>query len=759
MMNMLGKGVGKMKKIVLTVSVLVCVFLMFGLAVGASGESTEPSLEIVGGNLSFEDSVALMYAVSSTGVEADKVEMLYWTAPQGDLSLYTKSTETYSSSPIDDEVVNEKECKVFRYEYLWAKEMTDYIYARAYISVDGQEYYSSVIKYSVLQYAYNMLGYTAGGSDDETLHKVLNNMLEYGAAVQEYKNYRTDRLATDTYYQVKVVGGKLEDGFTTGLYNTSETATLTAPAVSGDYGFTRWVNSKGEEVSCDNLLVINEFTANETYTAVYDIALFSEGLEYTVIDDTTCYVSGLGTCADTDIVIPSTAPDGRTVIEIGYRSFAEKTTITSVIIPDSVTYIYGPAFYGCTGLTSVKIGNNVTSIGSCAFEGCTGLTSVIIPNSVISIDSGAFKGCTGLTSVTIGNSVTSIGSSAFSGCTGLTSFEIGNSVTSIGRYAFSGCTGLTSVTIGNSVTSIGDYAFENCTGLTSVEIGNSVTSIGSAFYNCTGLTAVYIEDLAAWCNISFYSNYSNPLYYAKNLYLNGEEISGDIVIPEGATQIGKDAFYYCDLITSVEIPDTVISIGSEAFSRCTGLTSVTIGNGVESIGSQAFQYCTGLTSVTIGNGVESIGSYAFTNCTGLISITVSENNLFYKSIDGNLYTKDGKTLVQYAIGKEDTSFTIPDTVTSIGSYAFSYCTGLTSVVIPDSVTSIGSNAFYSCDGLTSVTIGNGVTSIGYCAFYKCTSLTDVYYTGTETEWNAITVGSSNTPLTNATKHYNYTPDN
>ena len=218
--------------------------------------------------------------------------------------------------------------------------------------------------------------------------------------------------------------------------------------------------------------------------------------------------------------------------------------------------------------------------------------------------------------------------------------------------------------------------------------GDAVIGIGDdAFYGCTGLTSV--------------------------------------VIPDSVTGIGNEAFYYCTGLTSITIPDSVTSIGEYAFLDCTGLTSVTIGNGVKSIGSRAFSYCTGLTSIDIPDSVTSIGSYAFSVCTGLRSITVDTDNTAYKSIDGNLYTKDGKTLVQYALGKTDSSFTIPDGVTSIGSYAFSVCTGLTSIVIPDSVKSIGSSAFSHCTGLTSIDIPDSVKSIGERAFFYCTGLVSV----------------------------------
>ena len=146
---------------------------------------------------------------------------------------------------------------------------------------------------------------------------------------------------------------------------------------------------------------------------------------------------------------------------------------------------------------------------------------------------------------------------------------------------------------------------------------------------------------------------------------------------------------------------------------------------VTSIGWSAFYSCDSLTSVTIPDSVTSIGNYAFFNCDSLTSIVVDENNQYYKSTDGNLYSKDGSTLIQYAVGKSDTNFTIPDSVTSIGDSAFSCCYSLTSVTIPDSVTSIGDYVFNDCESLTSVTIPDGVTSIGYAAFCECRSLTSV----------------------------------
>lgn len=200
-------------------------------------------------------------------------------------------------------------------------------------------------------------------------------------------------------------------------------------------------------------------------------------------------------------------------------------------------------------------------------------------------------------------------------------------------------------------------------------------------------------------------------------------------------------------ITSVTIPNTVKSINSESFLNCTGLTSVTIPSSITSIGNSAFYNCTGLTDVSIPFGVTSIYGYAFYGCTGLTnvmlpsSITIIDTQVFYEcsnlgnisveassttysAAGGVLFNKEETTLIQYPGGKIG-AYTIPSAVTSIDSYAFASCAGLTSVIIPHGVTSIAQNTFRSCTGLTSVTIPSSVTTIDNYAFYDCTDLTTV----------------------------------
>ena len=236
---------------------------------------------------------------------------------------------------------------------------------------------------------------------------------------------------------------------------------------------------------------------------------------------------------------------------------------------------------------------------------------------------------------------------------------ISSGVTSIGNDAFSDCTSLTSVTIPNSVTSIGDYAFSDCSILTSVTIPDNVTSIGESAFDGTA----YYNDISNWEN-------NEVLYIGNHLIKVKTTIRGDYSIKENTICIADSAFGGCDNLTSITIPNSVTSIGDDAFE----------------------------------------------DCNNLASITVNSNNNNYSSQDGVLFNKNKTTLIQYPMGNTRTSYTIPNSVTSIGSHAFYDCNNLTSVTIPNSVTSIGGYAFYSCDNLTSITIPNSVTSIGDHAF-------------------------------------------
>ena len=237
------------------------------------------------------------------------------------------------------------------------------------------------------------------------------------------------------------------------------------------------------------------------------------------------------------------------------------------------------------------------------------------------------------------------------------------------------------ITFDGDVTMIGDDAFNNCDNLTGVTLPESVTSIGKeAFYHCDVLT--------------------------------------EFTIPDGVTEIGKYAFCSCGKLANVAIGDSVTTIGDDAFAYCSSLTSVNIPDSVTTIGSNAFYGCDSLTSVTIGDSVTTIGVEAFASCDSL-------TEFMGKSAEDN-----GRILVVGGVLKAFApagiyEYTIPDSVTEIGDYAFYSCDSLTSITIGDSVTTIGDDAFAYCSSLTSVTIGDSVTTIGIRAFCECTSLTSV----------------------------------
>ena len=552
---------------------------------------------------------------------------------------------------------------------------------------------------------------------------------------------------------------------------------------------------------CENLVSIEVANDNMNYTSISGI-LFSKNktelIQYPAAKTDSTYI----------------IPDGVTRIDYAFGSCKN---LTSVTIPDSVTSIGDHAFNGCTSLTNITIPNSVTSIGNYSFSGCTNLINITIPDSVTSIGDNAFYKCESLTDIIIPNSVISIGYSAFSDCSGLANIAISDSVTSIGVSAFSGCISLKSIEvsdnnenytsvdgvlfnkdaselitypagksndtyeISNSVTSIGDHAFTGCVSLKSVTIYDSVTSISDgAFFDCEGLKDVYYTSTEdEWNKITIGNDNENltnaTIHYNfepepsnKQTGSCGDNVTYSLDTETGVLTIsgtgkmkdysGEDSpFYQNSNIKSVIIENGVTSIGNLAFSSCNSLIEVSLPSSIISLGVSAFSGCENLMSISIPANVADIQSIAFAGCKKLTSIEVDSNNENYSSINGVLFDKNITELVCYPAGKNDASYTVPNTVKSFAYGSFYDCENLTSVIIPNGVTSIGGASFWNCKNLKSIVIPKSVTKIDLFSFNGCESLKDIYYTGTQDEWNNITIGDGNINLTSATIHYNFVP--
>ena len=452
-----------------------------------------------------------------------------------------------------------------------------------------------------------------------------------------------------------------------------------------EYGMVHWQDQHGNFEGGVDVTTLTPCYLNVTVKQVNGGFSSCPGLRTVTIPETVEYISAhaFAGCELLESVEIKTY-DGQ--IQIREEAFADCESLKDVTFRNEYhsgtgrVYLSDGVFARCKSLECVYLGGSVyidayLGINVSPFEECSSFTKfyvydndqLSVCNDLLCNKSGsAVWFCpNGLTNAVIPDGAIEIFSKAFIGCSGLTSVTIPNSVTNIGASAFSGCSGLTSVTIPDNVTSIGGGAFKYCRSLTSVTLPDSVTSIGfNAFYDCSSLNEVHITDLAKWCDISFENDYSNPLCYSHNLYLNGERI------------------------VNLVIPENVTNISAYAFSRCSGLTSITIPDSVTSIGASAFSGCDSLTSVTIPDSVTSIAEGAFSGCNSLVQFQISENSQCYSIRNGLLCDKSGTRVILCPAG-------------------------LVEVEIPEETIEVESGAFSSCDSLKSVTMPAGLLSDGY----------------------------------------------
>ena len=474
-------------------------------------------------------------------------------------------------------------------------------------------------------------------------------------------------------------------------------------------------------------------------TAVGSFAETCGDWDYSVINGNEAEITGYYGSA-TEIEIPSTL-DGYRVTRIGNNTFTHYTSLTSVIIPDSVTSIGHFAFERCESLESVTI-DSVASIGFAAFYACISLTSVIMLNGVTSIDAYAFNGCFSLKNVTIPKSVTSIGENAFPPVEGLDDPPDEFKVYYNPNCSYGNITGsITEFILPDEVASIGADMFADYRYLKKITLPAGVTFIDdNAFANCPANLIVY----------GYTESYAEE-HCVENGYNFVALDAGDLADFEyeiGGDKVTITCYYGSDsnLVVPASIAGKwVAEIDDIAFAKSSTLTEVTLPKHLESIGESAFARCSKLESITIPASATSIGNNALANCSANLSVygytdSVAEeycveNSHRFVPLDSTVadfeYVIDGDTVVITAYNGTDSSIIVPASiegkwVTEIDGAAFANNSLLTDITLPKRIESIGALAFKRCTALESITIKQNITEIDSTAFDNCTSLTTIY---------------------------------
>ncbi len=392
------------------------------------------------------------------------------------------------------------------------------------------------------------------------------------------------------------------------------------------------------------------------------------------------------------------------VMSIKKNAFSNCSLLKCIAIPDSVKTIENSAFSNCKALEKITIpfvgktkeGNGFLGymFGASSYSSNgnyvpSSLKEVTILDGYEKIADYAFTNCISLTTINIPSSVSVIGKNAFSNCTSLENVNIPIDVTAIEDYLFYNCIKLSNIIIPSNISSIGNYAFSKCTSLTSIIVPNSVISIGkSAFSNCNTLEKITIPFVGKSKDENGVFGY---IFGASSYYYNGDYVPSslkEVTILDGCEKIVDHAFYRCNLLTTINIPSSVLVIESYTFSNCDSLII----------------YCKALSSQ---NGWDSTWN---PNDRPVYYGITSENSF---QIDELIYViQNDEAVITRYIGDSST-IDIPNkvqlndkeyNVSSIGNYAFSKCSSLTSVIIPNNIISIGYSAFSNCKALEKITI-------------------------------------------------------
>ena len=394
--------------------------------------------------------------------------------------------------------------------------------------------------------------------------------------------------------------------------------------------------------------------------------------------------------------------------------YQSRDSIQAVVIENGVTTIGGFAFSNCSSLTGITIPKSVTTIGEYAFSNCSSLKNVSITDLAAwcRID---FANDSTTTPMLYAKNIWLDGQK-------IVSVAVPEGITEVKAYTFYGFKDLIQVTLPAGVTTIGEYAFSDCSSLTSITLPQGLTAIGrSAFYDCSSLTGITIPEGVTTIGDRAFSGCSSLT---------------SITIPEGVTAIGVCSFYDCRSLASITIPESITAIGGSAFWGCSSLTGITIPESVTAIGDCVFRSCSSLISITIPESVTAIGEDAFSGCRRLTDVSIT----------------DLAAWCNIAFGDEEAN--------PLYEAENLYLNGelVETLEIPEGVAVIRQGLFRNAACIRRVALPKGLKGVAANAFYGCRNIQEVFYAGSETEWNALPIATGNDPLKNATIYYNSTID-
>ncbi len=802
-----------------------------------------PKIAVHKKNISYSGEIHIVYAISYEGFDPNTypVKMLFYNSVQNE---YTKENASYEVTTVGKLVIADKSCVVFESKGLAAKQMTEDIYGRAYVEINGETIYTDVVKYSVLEYSYETLGKV-----DEKITKLLEAMKYYGSLAQINFGYLLDRLADEVYFNVNVIGGTLEDGFTQGRYIIKDIVTLTANAPIDGYKFLYWQDENKNIVSVDPVINV-EVSRSFTYEAVFvplQVVTLTESLETEVEYNTPAGAIDLpdyvtvsnkeGINENVKVAWDTTTFDPELIGEqVIYGSLVDSDYILAgplliKVNVSSYTFEYNEStneyaiskYYGLNAEETVPStfkGIPVTTIKQFAFEDALALKNLIINSNIKTIEQEAISYCDNLEKITVPFVGGSMSSNTYFGYIfGATSYSENNiytprslsevtikdGTTSISSYAFNDCAYIKTIKIPSGVKTIDSYAFKECSNLITINLSKDLTNVYSnAFNNCLKLTNVYYENTVEdWCNISFSSSTSNPMYYATSFYMlnengNYEEVT-EINVPNTVNSIKQYQFYSFDNITKVILPNTIISIGQYAFNNCTYLINLEFCSGITTFDSSAFYNCTYLENVYFNGTIEEWCSISFTNMHSnpmyyASNFYIKNESGEYESVTEIILPNTVRVINDYQFyGFENVAiFTLSSRIKCVGTSAFYNCTSVEEVYfsgtisawnnilfeslesnpmytgaklytkdtglyieindLPQDVEQISAYAFAGCESLVKIYLPTTVTTIGKYAFYNVNNLTDVYYDGTFEEYKTISISTYDFGLMNAVTH-------